>query len=94
METKKCVRCGKEKPIDTFPRMKKWIGSYCLDCRREYSRKYYHAAKNKEPTLPKEKIGRAEYQSKYYQTHKKEIQERKKNLYYQRKEEKERIING
>ena len=34
---------------------------------------------------------RAEYQSKYYQTHKKEIQERKRNLYYQRKAEKERF---
>ena len=93
METKKCVRCGKEKPIDTFPRMKKWTGSYCLDCRREYSRNYYQA-KIRVEKEPVEKPKRADYQAEYYKAHKKEIQERKRKLYYQRKEEKEMLANG
>lgn len=63
MDTKKCTRCGEEKPLDKFPfrRVLRAYGSrpyatVCKQCRNEESKAYYHARKAKQALLEAEKV--------------------------------------
>ncbi len=47
-----CTRCKIDKPDSDFAKTRKW----CIDCKKEYSRKYYSENKKKA----------SEYQKKYY----------------------------
>lgn len=64
MTTKKCSRCGKEKPLDKFPfrRVLRADGSrpyatVCKQCRSEENKAYYHARKAKQALLKAEQGG-------------------------------------
>lgn len=61
MTTKKCIRCGEEKPLDGFPlrRVLRADGSrphesVCKQCRSEENKAYYRAKKAKEALLKAE----------------------------------------
>lgn len=61
MTTKKCRRCGEEKPLDGFPlrRVLRADGSrphesVCKQCRSEENKAYYRAKKAKEALLKAE----------------------------------------
>ena len=61
MMTKKCIRCGEEKPLDGFPlrRVLRADGSrphesVCKQCRSEENKAYYRAKKAKEALLKAE----------------------------------------
>ena len=63
MTTKKCIRCGEEKPLDGFPfrRVLRADGSrpyesVCKQCRSEENKAYYRAKKAKLALLETEKI--------------------------------------
>lgn len=64
MTTKKCIRCGEEKPLDKFPlrRALRADGSrpyetVCKQCRSEESKAYYRARKAKQALLKAEQGG-------------------------------------
>ena len=52
METKKCARCGQEKPVSEFRKCRNGLQSNCKDCQRDYLREYRSKKNgNTQPTL-------------------------------------------
>lgn len=53
MASRKCSRCGMEKPESMFYLIKSQYDIYCKECRREYRRNYEKCGKSK--VIPKKK---------------------------------------
>jgi hypothetical protein len=50
-ETKRCSKCGEEKPLTEFPRdvsRRDGLAPWCKSCRKEYQRRYYEENRARE----------------------------------------------
>lgn len=86
METRVCVKCGKEKPLNEFHKNGKYYRTNCIACKKIYADNYY--IENRERILEKQKndSDRITYRKEYYQKNKEKISEKNHNYWINNKE--------
>lgn len=80
---KRCIRCGQEKPLESFyrhPKMKDGRLNKCIDCVRSYSRQWHDANRDRISAREKARRSTAEYKARKNELNRRSVENYRKRM--------------